>query len=139
LAIGLSLFPAKVPAPTIKYEFKNHLIYIQGNSLKAEASLFVEPSFIVLGAIKEKEEEKENILLDKIIYCESKGNYRAQNPNSTAFGLCQMLESTRNYIEEKWQMKIDWQNPEQQYYACQRLLKEEGVIHWLETKNCWSK
>jgi len=86
-----------------------------------------------LGLLTEKKTE----LMDKIMRCESSGNPTAQNPHSTAYGKCQMLESTRIYCENKWGLRIDRENPEHQGYACERLLREEGTSHWLETESCW--
>ena len=78
-------------------------------------------------------------LMDKIMDCESNDDPTAENPNSTAFGRCQMIEETRKYIERKWDLEIDWEDPEQQGYACERLLREEGIRHWEETRYCWGK
>jgi len=75
--------------------------------------------------------------LDRIIFCESSGNPDAKNPRSSATGLCQFIDQTKCYVEQKWNMEIDWDNAQDQYYACKRLLEEEGDSHWNESKKCW--
>jgi len=79
------------------------------------------------------------ILMADIIDCESGWNPESKNPLSSAYGLCQFLDGTWQYVQEKWNMELDRYDPDDQYYACLRLLGEEGVSHWLETKNCWSR
>ena len=41
--------------------------------------------------------------------------------------------------EEEEEMKINWEDPDEQLYACQRLYEEEGTDHWLASKSCWNK
>jgi len=77
--------------------------------------------------------------MDRIIFCESTDNPEAYNEKSGALGLCQMIPLTRDYVEKKWNMEIDWQDPLEQRYACERLLQEEGDVHWLASKDCWAK
>ena len=88
------------------------------------------PEFQVLGV-------KVDPTLYRIIVAESNISPTAKNPNSTAFGYCQMIKSTRHYVEKKWDMKINWNDPKQQLYTCKRLYKEEGEKHWLESKSHW--
>jgi len=76
-------------------------------------------------------------LRDRIVMCESGGNPTAQNPKSTAYGLCQFISPTWEYVQEKWGVTLDRHNPVDQIYACDRLLEEEGTKHWLESKKCW--
>ena len=78
-------------------------------------------------------------LIERIIWCESKNCPTAQNPKSTAYGICQFIDGTWDYVQEKWNIKLDRHNYYDQYYACERLLKEEGTKHWKESKFCWSK
>ena len=104
----------------------------QGNSLVSISPLpFLPP--IILGNLTSDDE------FERIVFCESTNNPTAQNPISSAFGYCQMLKSTRDYVEKKWEMKIDWEDPREQLYACRRLYEEEGEIHWLASKSCWDK
>ncbi len=75
--------------------------------------------------------------MDTIMECESNNDPTAKNPRSSAFGRCQMLKQTREYVERKWHLTFNWQDPEQQGYACERLLREEGTRHWNSTRFCW--
>ena len=77
--------------------------------------------------------------LDRIIQAESSNRYWVKNPRSSAYGYCQFIKKTRDYVEEKWKMTIDWQSPEEQLYACKRLYLEEGNRHWNESKYKWDK
>jgi len=72
-------------------------------------------------------------LVDEIIRRESNWNPTAKNPKSTAYGLCQFLDGTWKYVQEKWEIALDRDNPEDQLYACERLLAEEGLQHWRES------
>ena len=79
-------------------------------------------------------------VLGSIISCESSWNPNAKNPNSTAFGLCQMIDSTFLYVQKKWDMELDRFSEHDQMYACERLLREEGPDkHWAESKWCWDR
>ena len=91
------------------------------------------PKVYTLGVLFEEKTEK----MDRIMDAESKDNPIARNPISGAYGRCQFIPSTRKYVEKKWKLEIDWNDPEQQGYACERLLREEGDIHWKESReNC---
>jgi hypothetical protein len=79
------------------------------------------------------------LLAEKIIQCESGWDYTAQNPNSTAYGAGQFLNGTWQYIQKKWKMKLERDNPEHQLYAVVRLLEEEGTRHWKASAHCWDK
>ncbi|GEM_PF-2389263 len=79
------------------------------------------------------------LLAEKIIQCESGWDYTAQNPNSTAFGAGQFINGTWDYIQKKWKMKLERDNPEHQLYAVVRLLSEEGTRHWETSKHCWGR
>ena len=105
---------------------KNSFMLIECNSLIAVSS----PNYIspqTLGILA---------LMDKIIICESGGDPTAKNPKSTAYGLCQFLDGTWNYVQKKWDIKLDRYNPKDQLYACQRLLEEEGLRHWKPVWEC---
>ena len=71
-----------------------------------------------------------------IVRCESGFDPTAKNPKSTAYGLCQFLDSTWEYVQKKWDMELDRNNPNDQLYACKRLLEEEGLSHWEESYSC---
>jgi len=81
--------------------------------------------------------EPRTTLIERIILCESGNDCTAQNPKSTAFGICQFINGTWSYVQEKWDMELDRDNYYDQYYACKRLLKEESWVHWESSKECW--
>jgi len=115
------------------------LILIQENSVVGQIG-HENPSISPIDGFRGLIYEKDVLdVLNKIITCESGWNCKAQNPTSSAYGLCQMIDSTREDLEIKWGFKIDMNNCNEQYYACYRLLKEGGKKHWLETEWCWSK
>ncbi len=72
----------------------------------------------------------------EIVRCESGFDPNAKNPKSTAYGLCQFLDSTWEYVQKKWDMDLNRHSPKNQLYACERLLKEEGLKHWEPVLNC---
>lgn len=78
-------------------------------------------------------------VVDKIISCESGGDPTAKNPRSTALGICQFIDGTWEYVQEKWNIELDRNDYDDQYYACKRLYEEEGRKHWLESEPCWNK
>ena len=81
--------------------------------------------------------------LNRIIYYESKNKPYAQNPNSSAYGFCQMIKTTREWVAkdilEETGYIIDYNNPEDQLQAC-IYLYENGIPEkeWRETKHLWS-
>ena len=76
--------------------------------------------------------------LYRIIECESGWRWWVKNKRSSAFGLCQMIKSTREMVEKNIG-KIDWQNPEEQLRACRWLYETQGVKHWQESRKCWAQ
>ena len=76
-------------------------------------------------------------LIERIIQAESGGNPKAKNPDSSAYGLCQFIDGTWEYVQDKWSMELNRDSEIDQRYACERLLNEEGTKHWQESKNCW--
>ena len=107
-----------------KYEID---LSFTGDSLIARA-----PAYLVRGHVY-------GSLIERIIQCESGGDPTAQNPNSTAYGLCQFIDGTWDYVQDKWNMKLDRYSIYDQRYACKRLLEEENTKHWVSTEWCWSK
>jgi len=97
----------------------------KGEYLSAQA-----PPYLINGGVY-------GTLIERIIWCESKGDPMAQNPYSTAYGVCQFIDGTWDYVQEKWDMKLDRDSLYDQKYACKRLLREEGTSHWITTKSCW--
>jgi len=103
-------------------------------------SAYSSPIFIKNETLASMSDDIDIILLaEKIIQCESGWDYTAQNPNSTAFGAGQFINGTWDYIQKKWKMKLERDNPEHQLYAVVRLLSEEGTRHWETSKHCWGR
>jgi len=78
-----------------------------------------------------------DLLLYKIIFCESGGNPKAYNHSSGATGLGQFIPSTQKYVQKKWNMTLDFWDYDDNLYATRRLLEEEGERHWDESCHCW--
>lgn len=103
------------------------LATVQGSALLPISPMpFNEP--VVLGA-----------LMERIIFCESSNNHTAKNSKSSAYGYCQFIDSTWAYVQKKWGITLNRHNPDDQLYACQRLLEEEGWEHWQASRDCWNK
>ena len=79
--------------------------------------------------------------LFRVVACENRNwDIFAKNPSSTAYGLCQIIDGTWSYLEDKWAMKLNRDDPNDQLYACQRLLTEENIYpHWEAIKECLNK
>jgi len=138
LLVGIVVPSLTKNAPQWRLEADNtplngEFAVIQGNSVVGTIILYI-PNVYTLGTLIEEKTEK----MDRIMDAESNDNPFAKNPISSAWGRCQMMKGTRDYVEKKWGLKIDWNDPEQQGYACERLLREEGDSHWLESKEVWS-
>lgn len=115
---------AQAPRPNLPDE--NDLLLMDGNTLIAKHHTSPKDKY-------------EGTLIYWIIWCESRFSPTAQNPKSTAYGLCQFLDATWEYVQNKWGIILDRDNEEDQFYACERLLKEEGTSHWKSTQWCWEK
>ena len=116
-----------------KNHFKDESIQFEYESIQPSVLYAWESPVLhyqVLGSLKGN-------LIDRIIFCESSGNPKAKNPRSSAYGLCQFINSTWAYVEDKWDMELDREDPIDQLYACERLLSEEGTSHWEESQCCW--
>lgn len=98
------------------------------------------PLFIKSQTLASMSEDIEIVLLaERIIQCESSWRADAKNPSSSAYGLGQFITPTWNYVQKKWGIELDRDNPEHQMYAVVRLLSEEGTNHWKESRHCWDK
>jgi hypothetical protein len=75
----------------------------------------------------------------KIIQCESSWSPNAKNKGSSAYGLGQFINGTWDYVQNKWNIELERDNPEDQMYALVRLLEEEGPRHWESSRQCWDK
>mgnify|MGYP001595564492 CR=1 FL=1 len=135
LAIGHWTLTAKSTIVILPFEERT-LILVQDNSLVGiSVPNFPLKTYVVASLMPEEDIGP----VSKIIACESRNSPIAKNPKSSAYGLCQFIDGTWNYVQKKWDMKLDRQNPADQLYACNRLWGEEGEKHWLESKSCWTK
>jgi len=80
--------------------------------------------------------------LNRIIWYESNNNHLAQNPNSSAFGLCQMILTTRNWVAEDIFNEsghiIDYNNIHDQIEACIFLYENSNKYkEWEQTSIFW--
>jgi len=105
---------------------------IEGSYLLPQA-----PPFLIHGRTFTSLSEIDDTLY-RIIECESGWRWWVKNKRSSAFGLCQMIKSTREMVEKNIG-KIDWQNPEEQLRACRWLYETQGVKHWQSSRSCWEK
>ncbi len=129
LAISWLLQPDESLSKTLSKfngNFENKYLFIDNNTILPKSPHFIE---IILSPELQK-------TLDAIIECESSWDPTKRNPISGAHGLCQFIPSTKKYVERKWKLKIDWDDPQEQLYACKRLLKEEGCRPWRASVNC---
>ena len=77
--------------------------------------------------------------LNRIIWYESSNDPTAKNPNSSAWGLCQVISSTKLMIEKGLDEKIDWDNKDDQIKACIWLYKNSNKYkEWKETEPLWN-
>ena len=76
--------------------------------------------------------------LATIRMCESGGDYRAENPRSTASGAYQMLDSTwRSLSASKGYSRAKHAPKSVQDAAARELLREQGTTPWNPSKHCW--
>lgn len=76
--------------------------------------------------------------LVKIRYCESGGNYSAQNPTSSASGAYQFLDSTwRGLPAAQGYARAKYAPPAVQDAAALQLYRRAGSSPWLASKSCW--
>lgn len=81
---------------------------------------------------------KDGTLLEAIAYCESKNDYGAQNPRSTAYGRYQITRDTFADANKALGGLLDIQNPTDQDLAAQWLINTRGTRPWISTKGCWN-
>lgn len=81
-----------------------------------------------------------NGVLAKIKYCESTNNYQAQNPNSTASGAYQFLDTTwRSLNASHGYARAKYAPAAVQDAAAVELYNQMGTSPWLASQPCWSK
>ena len=77
-------------------------------------------------------------VLSAIRECESGGDYRAENPNSTASGAYQFLDSTWQTLDAAQGYSRAKNAPKSvQDAAAQELYAQAGTSPWLASKSCW--
>ena len=77
------------------------------------------------------------LIASKIISCESGWDYTAKNPNSTAYGISQIIDGTWKLAEKLSNKKLDRYNKDDQLYATIILLNRYGTKPWESSKYCW--
>lgn len=75
-------------------------------------------------------------ILDRIAWCESRGDYEAQSPDSTAYGKYQIINSTWNEMAKITGM-TDKRDPLAQEANAVKLYELRGTRPWNESKHCW--
>jgi len=118
---GLGFLPISAQAPAPFGVETQGLIVIEKNSL--------------LGVYNQTGLEIDETLR-KIIECESNWRWWVKNKKSTAYGLCQMIKSTRERVERELG-EINWNDPKEQLLACKWLYETEGTKHWKASRKCW--
>ena len=98
-------------------------LIIQENSIKAPNTPYI-PRIEVMGTLM------------RIIEAESGNNHLAKNPHSSAYGLCQMIKTTRDYVEKNIG-KIDWSSYDDQLRACKWLYEKQGTKPWRASERIW--
>ena len=95
----------------------------------------------IRGLIRDKaiEHHQSVYLALSIAQCESSFVVKAKNPNSTAKGIFQFLNSTWKRTLERMDLPTNTSvfNPEVHIEAAMWLLEHDGTRHWLESKPCW--
>ena len=85
---------------------------------------------------------KDASTLDRLVKCESGWKPGIRNPNSSATGLAQFLDSTwistrlRMGLDPSLSLRID---PYAHVDTLVWLWREDGERHWLESRPCWSR
>lgn len=80
-------------------------------------------------------------ILERIAFCESGNNHLAKNPNSSASGTFQFIDSTWKSTMRKMGLpeNSDVFDEELNYKAAKFLFAEQGVGPWLASRECWSR
>lgn len=74
-------------------------------------------------------------LKDRIICCESGGDYTAQNPVSTASGRYQFLDTTWNNYKGYSKARLAPPGVQDEYFNLH--FEQNGSTPWLASKHCW--
>ena len=73
---------------------------------------------------------RENDILNKIIQCESGGDRFAKNSNSSALGIFQIIDGTKELCERNLGVKIDRTNEKDSWKCALWLYNNYGLSHW---------
>lgn len=87
-----------------------------------------------IAMFRERENEKYAVL-NKIIMCESGGNRFAKNPKSSALGIFQIINGTRDLCERNLGVKIDRTNVDDSWLCAKWLFNRYGLSSWEQCKN----
>jgi len=79
----------------------------------------------------EKEFGKDATIAKRIAFCESGYQSNAENPNSSATGIFQILSHLHG-IDKKW-----LKNPDINIKIAYEMFKSQGWRPWEASKNCW--
>jgi hypothetical protein len=72
-------------------------------------------------------------ILAEIAYCESRLNPKAKNPNSSAKGLLQIIDSTWR----EFGCTGNVYDPDDNFSCGLKIATESGFHHWNASKSCW--
>ncbi len=76
-----------------------------------------------------------DVILDKIIRCESGYNAAARNPTSSAKGLFQIIDGTWR----AFQCEGNVLNAEDNYQCGLKIATQSGLHHWNASRSCWAQ
>lgn len=76
-----------------------------------------------------------DVILDKIIKCESGYNAAARNPTSSAKGLFQIIDGTWRHF----QCEGNVLNAEDNYKCGLKIATQSGLHHWNASRHCWAR
>lgn len=109
------------------------ILFIGGIMLLA---LWLEPEPASFGRLPQIDMPKSKYaVLENIIKCESEENRLAENPNSSAVGIFQILDGTKELCERNLGRKIDRTEVEDSWICAKYLIDNWGLTPWQECVN----
>jgi len=128
IMIIVTLHFSKVEDISFQFErVQKSPLHITGDGLIAQA-----PAYIIKG-------EPRATLIERIIQCESGGDPTANNPNSTARGLLQIIKGSEEFCEKGLGLELDMYNPNDNLLCGEYLMAHGGVSHWEASRHCWER